>query len=339
MIRSPSLSIIIPTLNSASVLEKCLKSIADQDYPKDKVKIIVADGESTDKTLTIAKRYKAKIINNRLKTGEAGKACGVKHAKGDLIALIDSDNILPDVNWLKLMVKPFNDPSIILAEPITYTYRREDPFLTRYFALLGMNDPICLFLGNYDRYSYLTGKWTNFNFSEEDFKDYLKVKLDHEPLPTIGANGTLIRRSVMLKYLEGDYLFDIDIILKILRREKTVYIAKVKTGIIHTFVEKSPTKFFRKQRRRIEDMSYYSKNKVRETNWQKTYIGNILYFSLQCLLVFPIFYQTIKGMIKKPDLAWFFHPIACYSTLIIYSYSWIKSKIIVKESDRTNWSQ
>lgn len=40
----PSISILIPTLNAASVLEGCLKSIVKQNYPKEKIEIIIADG-------------------------------------------------------------------------------------------------------------------------------------------------------------------------------------------------------------------------------------------------------------------------------------------------------
>ena len=42
----PSVSIVIPTYNSAKVLGECLHSIVDQDYPKDKLEVIIADGGS-----------------------------------------------------------------------------------------------------------------------------------------------------------------------------------------------------------------------------------------------------------------------------------------------------
>ena len=37
---------------------------------------------------------------------------------------------------------------------------RDDGYITCYCALLGMNDPICLFFGNYDRFNLITNKWT-----------------------------------------------------------------------------------------------------------------------------------------------------------------------------------
>jgi glycosyltransferase involved in cell wall biosynthesis len=321
-------------------LERCLRSISIQNYPKSKVDIIVIDGGSSDRTLEIAKNYGSKIIFNKLKTAEAGKAIGVNTAKGDLIALIDSDNILPNDRWLSDMVKPFTDTSVIVSEPIRYTYRRSDPLLTRYFALLGMNDPICLFIGNYDRYSYVTNRWTNLKFTEVKKEDYLEVTLNHEPIPTIGANGTIFRKEYLKKATKhSDYLFDIDILIKIIRSEGSVKIAKVDTGIIHTFVENDATKFFRKQLRRINDMSFHKAKKNRDVDWEGSFTFGILKFVFSCLLVFPIIYQTLVGYLRKPDTAWLFHPIACYATLFIYIYGWIRGKIAPAESSRNNWKQ
>jgi glycosyltransferase involved in cell wall biosynthesis len=100
--RNPSISIITPTYNSAKTLTSCLESIKNQDYQGD-IEIIIADGGSTDNTLDIAQQYTDKIYPNPLKTGEAGKAAGVKQAKNEIIALIDSDNILPSGDWLSRM--------------------------------------------------------------------------------------------------------------------------------------------------------------------------------------------------------------------------------------------
>ena len=149
----PTVSIVIPTYNSERTVGMCLKSIRNQNYPKNKIEIIIADAGSSDKTKEIAKRYEVnKIIDNPLKTGEAGKAVGIKHTSGEIIALIDSDNILPSKDWLKRMVEPFEDREITGTEPLYYTYREKDGYIDRYCALIGMNDPFCLFMGNYDRF-------------------------------------------------------------------------------------------------------------------------------------------------------------------------------------------
>ena len=49
------------------------------------------------------------------------------------------------------MVAPFEDPEVISSEALRWDYRRQDHFINRYQALTGINDPLALFVGNYDR--------------------------------------------------------------------------------------------------------------------------------------------------------------------------------------------
>ena len=141
----PMVSFVIPVLNAEKLLPKCLSTILDQDYPKDKIEIIIAVGGSTDKSIEISQKHKAKIYHNKLKTAESGKAVGVEHATGEYICLLDSDNLLPAKNWLKEMVSPLiKDKGIVGSEPLYFKYRRNDGFIDRYCALIGMNDPLCL---------------------------------------------------------------------------------------------------------------------------------------------------------------------------------------------------
>ncbi|MDA1088671.1 MAG: hypothetical protein O2901_16875, partial [Verrucomicrobia bacterium] len=88
---------------------------------------------------------------------------------------------------------PFDDPEIVAAEPLFYTRRDTDPALTRYFAMLGMNDPLCLFLGNYDRFSLVTGKWTELGIRAvrcgPDAGDALKPGGDGAPPSKSGHNS------------------------------------------------------------------------------------------------------------------------------------------------------
>ena len=73
----PSVSVLIPTLNAARTLDRCLTSIVEQDYPKELVEIIVADGGSNDGTQELAASFGAEVIENRLTTEEAGTAAAL----------------------------------------------------------------------------------------------------------------------------------------------------------------------------------------------------------------------------------------------------------------------
>jgi len=332
----PLISVVIPTLNSEKILEMCLESIANQDYPKDKIEIIIADGGSVDGTIDIAKKYTNKIFSNPRKTGEAGKAVGVKRAKGEIVALIDSDNILPTKDWFRRMVKPFEDKEIVGSEPLYYTYREEDGYITRYCALVGMSDPICLFTGNYDRYCLLTGRWTDLNIKQEDKGNYLKIELNEKEIPTIGANGFLIRKELLEKCSIGDYLFDVDIIYELVRQGYNKF-AKVKIGVVHIFSGSIST-FIKKQKRRIKDYYYYKQLGLRKYPWSSVSKGKLLKFIGYTMATLPLLVQAIRGYTKKPDKAWFFHLPACWITLVVYTLGTIQSHLFgTKLEDRKEW--
>ena len=337
----PSVSVVIPTLNAGRLLGECLAAIRDQDYPQVKVEILIADGGSTDDTRTIAKRFKANVFENPLKTGEAGKAVGVKKANNDLIALIDSDNILVDRQWLRKMVAPFTEPSIIGSEPLHYQYRPSDGLITRYTALLGMGDPLVLFLGNYDRYSTLTNRWTDLPIPFQERKGWIDVTLQPPLIPTIGANGTIFRRSflqpALLSTANDDYLFDIDLLAEVAAKTP-VHFAKVKTGIVHVFAG-TVAIFAKKQFRRVRDFLYYQRSGVRSYPWGKTNQWGRIAFILSCLTLVPLLAQALIGFSRKPDVVWFFHPIAAYVTLITYAYGYLSFQFDPTIASRAGWRQ
>jgi glycosyltransferase involved in cell wall biosynthesis len=86
-------SVIVPTRNAEAWIEECLDSIV-RSGPRE---IIMMDGDSTDRTLEIAGRYEDVTILSDRGTGVAGaRRIGAETATSDVVALIDSDVILPD---------------------------------------------------------------------------------------------------------------------------------------------------------------------------------------------------------------------------------------------------
>ena len=335
------LSVVIPTLNSEKTLAQCLKAIRGQSWPMDGYEIVIADAGSSDRTLEIARDFRVDTIaDNPLKTGEAGKAAGIKAARGDVIALIDSDNILPGPYWFKEMLAPISDSEIIASEPIEYTWRKEDPALTRYFALLGMNDPICLFTENYDRICSVTGKWTGLSINQKDIGGYLKVTLSENALPTIGANGFVFRRSLLDGVKWEPYLFDIDILYSRIQQSGSVSIAKVKTGIVHLYCN-TLGDFARKQRRRIRDFLYFAQEKERIYPWDRQRKTGIVTFCLATVTLLPLLWQAFKGFARRPDFAWLYHIPVCWTTLWIYGIGTLSKVFGGTQApvDRSTWQK
>lgn len=333
-------SFVIPTLNSERTLGECLDAILAQDYPRKDYEIVIADAGSSDSTLEIAKSKGVDAIcENPLKTGEAGKTAGIKASRGELIALVDSDNILPSKDWLARMTAPFSDPSVFAAEPIMYSARESDPSLTRYFAHLGMNDPVCLFVGNYDRFSAVTGKWTGLKIDTEE-KDGWKKLTIKDKIPTIGANGFIFRREILEKVSWEPYFFDIDV-AALAAMKGCGAIAKVDTSIIHLYCAKFGD-FARKQRRRIKDFLFFAKSKERTYPWESQRKGGIVLFILSCLTLLPLAVQAILFAVRAPKgskaLA-FWHIPVCWATLWIYGTGVLMKLLGFKPKmvDRSTW--
>lgn len=91
------LSVIVPMYNVEKYLKTCIDSIEKQTYSP--IEIILVDDGSIDRTLQIAYELSEQFDNIKVFSQEnqgQGKArnTGLSHAKGDLIAFIDSDDFI-----------------------------------------------------------------------------------------------------------------------------------------------------------------------------------------------------------------------------------------------------
>ncbi|MEM2119357.1 MAG: glycosyltransferase, partial [Candidatus Bathyarchaeia archaeon] len=87
----PLVSVIVPTKNSESTIEKCLTSIVGQSYSS--IEVIVVDNFSKDDTVKIAQKFGAKVF---LKGPERSAQVnfGVAKASGKYVYRVDSDFVL-----------------------------------------------------------------------------------------------------------------------------------------------------------------------------------------------------------------------------------------------------
>jgi glycosyltransferase involved in cell wall biosynthesis len=334
----PKISVVIPTLNSEKYLAECLASVREQDYPQEKLELILVDAGSHDRTIRIAEQFAVdRVLANPRKTGEAGKAVGVREATGDLILMIDSDNVLVGADWLQRMVAPFEDAEIISSEALRWEYSRDHHFINRYQALTGINDPLALYLGNYDRYSYLRGRWTDYPHKAEHRDGWVRVELDPAWVPTMGANGYLVRREAFTAVPVGDYLFDIDFVHDLVRAGFRT-IARVDVPIRHYFCD-SVGQFYRKTRRRTDDYFFFAAAGHRSYPWTAARSSAVFRFAASTVLVVPLLVDVVRGARRKPDRAWLFHVPACWITLFVYGVGTIRGKLRPRMLDRAGWRQ
>lgn len=101
-------SIVIPTRNRAGDLRRCLESLAGQSYPLSRVEILICDDGSTEplaETIKAGKELGLPLYHLRQEPAgpAAARNLGIRAARGEIIAMTDSDTI-PDRSWLGSLI-------------------------------------------------------------------------------------------------------------------------------------------------------------------------------------------------------------------------------------------
>lgn len=123
----PSLSVIIPTFDSASELPRALAALATQEYPEDQLEIIIADGGSLDDTVRIANLFKRQlnlqVVDNSIRReAEYGKALALQHASGDLVQFMDADMRPAGPSLLASLATPLSYDSSLAGSIARYEF-------------------------------------------------------------------------------------------------------------------------------------------------------------------------------------------------------------------------
>lgn len=103
----PEVSIIISAHNEEKYLAACLKGILEQDYPKEKMQILVVNDASMDSTTLVADKIleesgiQHRILTNPSRLGKKKSISrAMSFAKHSFIVLRDADTFIKDKNWL-----------------------------------------------------------------------------------------------------------------------------------------------------------------------------------------------------------------------------------------------
>jgi cellulose synthase/poly-beta-1,6-N-acetylglucosamine synthase-like glycosyltransferase len=114
----PSLSVIIPARNEEAIIRKKLENLLSQDYPAEKVKILVGDDGSTDETPAICRSFEpVGVIFVRSEVGRGKSSLQndlVARAQGEILVFTDADCLLPK-NALSVMAQNFSSEDVALV--------------------------------------------------------------------------------------------------------------------------------------------------------------------------------------------------------------------------------
>lgn len=98
MNKLPTVSLIIPCKNENEFIAQCLDSLIANNYPKDKLEILVIDGMSYDGSRDIIKKYiqkfpYIKMLDNHKKITPTALNIGVKNSNGQILMIISAHSI------------------------------------------------------------------------------------------------------------------------------------------------------------------------------------------------------------------------------------------------------
>ncbi len=103
-----SVSVIVPCKNEYNYIERFLESLIEQDFNKSKMEIIIIDGNSSDGTRGIIKKFIKKYNYISLLTNKNGIIpvslnMGLKKTKGDIIIRMDVHSLYPE-NYISRLI-------------------------------------------------------------------------------------------------------------------------------------------------------------------------------------------------------------------------------------------
>ncbi len=119
----PKISVIVPIRNEARFIERTIRYVQDQDYPRKKMEILVVVGDSIDDTVGIVQRIAAEdprvqYIRNPRSWSSAARNIGIENATGDVVTFIDGHTFINNDQLLRNTARILHEQNVsVLSRP------------------------------------------------------------------------------------------------------------------------------------------------------------------------------------------------------------------------------
>lgn len=292
--RPPELSIVIPSRTKDDRdLQRLLKALAAQTYQDFEV-----------------------LVETRGNSEEA-KGRAALAARGDIVGFFCTDNDIRDPRFLEVMVGYAKEPAVVGAYTERYDHVPSDAPLSRYFALLGANDPVCWWLGKADRADYL----------QIPRKSATAVTFQSGWIPSLGDNGFFIKREILLQanFTPETFGSCMCVCADLQRLGHATYTIVPGVALWHRTGEDA-WDYLKRRWRYVREL-YWKKLAMRrwvlvssQRDWWRA-----VSFALASILVVPHLWVAWRGYQRVRDRAWFLHPVLCLALTCLYTAAWIEA--------------
>ncbi len=328
----PLVSVVIATYNSGPNFSKVLRSIRNQNYPKSKIEILVIDGNSTDGTIKIAKKFKCKILKNPKRDQVYGKFIGYQRARGKYIMLIDSDEVLVNKDSIKRKVKVLSENNRVKAimssgyiKPLLY------PSIIDYINEFG--DPFSLYMYRSPRNSntfipFFLRKYKAL-LNDEDKAIFDFKGISNLPFIELTSMAVLVDKNYIKKNLPSVFISPAEHthLFYLLNEKGGRFVLMKKDPVVHYSV-KSWTDYLRKIRSRITSNIFYTEMgkagfRGRESFQVNDYRFKKYLFIVYGLTIIPPIIESLILSFTRRKTVYLTHAFLTYYTcfLIIFFYT------------------
>ena len=293
----------MPTLNAGAILENCLASIARQNYPREKVEIILADAHSTDATRDIAKKFGAIVLDDDGKNMEEGKRLALRRATGEFIVFVDADNEITHADYIELAIAALQkNPQALGVESYYLPSPKMSSFCAYITVRLHISDPIAWLMSANPKLISRDGEVERWTLPENTFS---------YPL---GANGFVFRRADLQSVQADEKFQDTHVALFLMKNGKREWLRISGRGVHHYYVQ-TLWKFVQKRRRAT--VHFFRVQKEMSVNWMREKPPVPLWLAaVYCVTFLGPFYHTVRGIFHDRDVRWLWHLPACPASVL-----------------------
>jgi glycosyltransferase involved in cell wall biosynthesis len=331
------ISIVIATYNSQRVLTRVLKSIQKQDFPKEKLEIILVDGGSVDATVEIGRRFKAKILNNPRTEPVYGKHLGFLNAKFKFVMFLDHDEVLLKRNSLRRRLEILrSNPQVKAIAGGNYRSPKNSSVISEYINDFG--DPFSFFIYRVSKkegffFNCMKSRFDTFS-ENKDFAIFDFSNSRELPITELVAGGAVIDATFIKENfpsLVRDWRLLPHVFYFLVSKNPRILVLK-KDPIIH-YSSTSLRDYLAKLRWRVKNNIFFGETLgvsgfIGREKYQPKSIGSRIkkYFFIpySFLLLFPLI-DSFKLIIERKDYRYLFHFfITLYCSILIVFYLVLK---------------
>jgi glycosyltransferase involved in cell wall biosynthesis len=119
----PKITVVVPIRNEARFIGKTLDYLVNQDYPSDKLEILVGVGDSVDNTADIVKEYESRdrrvrYFHNPGGLSSSARSLGAQNATGEIVIYVDGHTYIDNYQVLKSTALLMEDKKVaVLSRP------------------------------------------------------------------------------------------------------------------------------------------------------------------------------------------------------------------------------